>query len=240
MQLLDLTLSPVLNLALDDALLESAEASDSHPEVLRLWQPATPMVVIGRSSPLTQEVNLDFCHVNDIPVFRRISGGQSVVTGPGCLMYAVLLDYRKRPQLRMLDQAHQFVMAQLGEAINSIGIETVMQGTCDLTYEGRKFSGNALRCRRNWFLYHGTILLEDFDLSLISKCLGDPKRQPDYRGERSHSEFVTSIPASLSKIKTALIQQWKAIESLDAVPLDAAKNLAAEKYENPTWLKKVP
>lgn len=240
MQLLDLTLSPVLNLALDDALLESAEAAEDHHEVLRFWEPESPMVVIGRSSPLSTEVSLEYCKANSIPVFRRMSGGQSVVTGPGCLMYAVLLDYRKRPKLRMLDKAHAFVMHQLGEALNSIGIETKMEGTCDLTFNGRKFSGNALRCKRNWFLYHGTILLETFDLDLISNCLGDPKRQPDYRAKRSHSDFVTAIPGISAVIKPTLTQQWNAREKFGAVPMDAAMKLAAEKYEDPEWLGKIP
>lgn len=241
MHLLDLTLSPALNLSLDDALLESAEASDSHPELLRFWEPTAPMVVIGRSSPLEMEVNLEHCRVNNIPVFRRMSGGQSIVTGPGCLMYAALLDYRTRPELRMLDQAHAFVMSQLQSALDSIGIKTDMQGTCDLTFNGRKFSGNALRCRKNWFLYHGTIILETFDLNLISECLGDPKRQPDYRDGRSHEDFVTFIPGESDALKTALTKQWNATKSNHySAPIEMATKLAAEKYNDADWLRKVP
>jgi len=240
MQLLDITFSPVLNLAIDDALIESAEAADGYPEVLRLWQPTLPMVVIGRSSPLAMEVNLGYCHANDIPVFRRISGGQTIVTGPGCLMYAVLLDYRTRPELRMLDRAHGFVMSQLRAALNTIGVETEMQGTCDLTYEGRKFSGNALRCRRNWFLYHGTIILKKFDLGLVSSCLGNPKRQPDYREGRSHADFVTAIPAEAADVKSALVEQWNATEVFDDVPVELAVKLSVEKYSDLDWLNKVP
>ncbi|QEG21716.1 lipoate--protein ligase family protein [Mariniblastus fucicola] len=244
MKLLDLTLSPVLNLSLDDALIESAEAADSHSEVLRLWEPESPMVVIGRSSPLEKEINIAHCHANDVPVFRRISGGQSIVTGPGCLMYAVLLDYRKRPELRMLDQAHDFAIRQLAGALSRVGIETEMKGTCDLTFKGRKFSGNALRCKRNWFLYHGTIILDDFDLDLISSCLGEPNRQPDYRHGRSHESFVTSIPASATDVKSALVKQWSATERFDSEPLAQAaalaEKLAAEKYADPDWLSKVP
>jgi len=240
MHLLDLTLSPILNLSLDDALIEAAETSDEHPEVLRLWEPESPMVVVGRSSPLKMEVDLNYCQKENIPVFRRISGGQSIVTGPGCLMYAVLLDYRKRPQLRMLDQAHQFVMRQLQSALTAIGIATEMQGTCDLTFNGRKFSGNALRCRRNWFLYHGTIILDPFDLSLITSCLGKPKREPEYREGRTHDEFVTSIPADASELKTAIARQWNAIKVLDHPPIELAEKLATEKYGDPKWLHKVP
>lgn len=240
MQLLDLTLTPSLNLSLDDALLELAEASESHPEVLRVWQPESPMVVIGRSSPLGMEVNLDYCREHSIPIFRRISGGQSIVTGQGCFMYAVLLSYAKHPELRMLDKAHQYVMSNIQQALSSLGLETQLNGTCDLTFDGRKFSGNALRCRKNWFLYHGTIILDSFDLDLIPNCLGDPKRKPDYRGDRSHEEFVTAIPASRDDVKSALIEQWNAKGDFEEVPMQRAKELAASKYDSALWLNKIP
>jgi lipoate-protein ligase A len=156
-------------------------------------------------------------------------------------MYAVLLDYRKRPELRMLDQAHQFVMSQISQALRNTGIDTEMKGTCDLTFNGRKFSGNALRCRKNWFLYHGTIILESFDLSLIPNCLGAPKRQPDYREGRSHRDFVTAIPGLPAHINRELVKQWNATESdTYTAPIEFAEKLAAEKYNDPEWLRKVP
>jgi len=50
MRYLDLTLpSPAENLALDEALLEEAEASGRPTETLRLWEPRQPAVVVGRS-----------------------------------------------------------------------------------------------------------------------------------------------------------------------------------------------
>jgi len=131
-------------------------------------------------------------------------------------------------------------MSQLQTALDSIDVETEMQGTCDLTFAGRKFSGNALRCRRDWFLYHGTIILDTFDLSLIQSCLGEPKRQPDYRESRSHDEFVTSIPADADALKTALEKQWNATEPFEHPPIELAKTLRDEKYNDPDWLHKVP
>ena len=239
MQRLDLTLDAVMNIALDDALIETAENVDDHPEVLRFWEPEDPIVVIGRSSPLSTEVNHEFCRDNQITVVRRVSGGQSIVAGPGCLMYALLLDMRLRPELRSLDQAHRIVIEAMQEAISSLGVETQMQGTCDLTFNGRKFSGNAVRCRRNWMLYHGTVLC-DFDLDLIENCLGTPIRQPEYRQQRSHADFVSRIPVSTRAVADALAQQWQATDRFEAVPIELAESLKQEKYLTEEWLAKVP
>lgn len=239
MKLLELTLeSSVANIALDEALLETAELEENASEVLRIWEPRVPAVVIGRSSPVEKEVDLDFCKSNNIEVFRRCSGGQSILTGPGCLMYAVVLDYRKRPELRMLEQAHRFVMGQMAAALDSLSIETKLQGTSDLTLGGRKFSGNALRCKRNWLVYHGTMLC-DFDLDLIAKCLRDPIRQPEYRSERSHEDFLTQLPTTTSSLAAAVAKQWKATEQPDGWPRELTDQLVAQKYSQPEWTFKV-
>ena len=101
MQYLDLTLpTPAENVALDEALLEEAEASASPVETLRLWEPRQPLVVVGRSSRADGEVRIEVCRELGIPVLRRISGGAAVVSGPGCLMYALVLSYHLRPELR--------------------------------------------------------------------------------------------------------------------------------------------
>ena len=239
MQLSQLTLDPsAANLAFDEALLEQAESQPLHPEVLRIWEPPETIVVLGRSSPIDQEVNMKFCRRNGIPIFRRCSGGASIVTGPGCLMYAVLLDYRRRENLRMLEQAHRFVMSQLRDAISRTGLDVQMQGTSDLTYNDRKFSGNSLRCKKNWMIYHGTLLV-DFDLQTISDCLGDPRRQPEYRRGRSHEEFLTLLPIDMDALRQAIAEQWSAKEDLVRWPETLTQQLMEEKYLCDDWTNKV-
>ena len=64
MKFLELTLpTPELNLALDEALLNDAEARNEPTEVLRLWESPTQIVVIGRASKIAEEVNLSQCVV---------------------------------------------------------------------------------------------------------------------------------------------------------------------------------
>ena len=175
MQLLDLTLDTAAeNVAFDEALLDAAEANPlAHGEVLRLWQPSEMMVVVGSSSRLADEVDLDACAKHDVPVLRRSSGGAAILTGPGCLMYAVVLSYQQRPELRPIDQAHQFVLDTIAAALNQKAPGISRAGISDLVLGNKKFSGNSLRCKRNYFLYHGT-LLHRFPLETISQFLKLP------------------------------------------------------------------
>ena len=244
MKLLEQTLEapkfgPEANIALDEALLEAAEAGETQTEILRLWTPSQPIVVLGRSSPHLTEVNLKYCLENEIPFIRRCSGGASIVTADGCLMYAVLLDYRLRPHLRMLEQAHRFVMGKLQTALSSMGIETKFQGTCDLTIDNRKFSGNALRCKKNWMIYHGTMICREMETGLISRCLGNPKRQPDYRAGRTHSDFVTRLPCSVDTLSNAIQNEWGAVEPLEQWPEQRTVDLVDGKYSKESWNKKL-
>ena len=226
------------NLAMDEALLDNAEANEDHPELLRLWEPHQTIVVLGRSSPVDIETNRSYCDANEIAIVRRCSGGQTIVTGPGCLMYAVLLNYRRRPELRMLDRAHEFVIGKMKTAIQTLGIPVQMEGTSDLTLHGQKFSGNALRCKRNWFIYHGTLLC-NFDLSLIAKCLGKPIREPDYRDGRSHLDFLTQLPTTSQKLSEAIISQWSPEPRTETWPQELTNQLMQTKYQQDQWNFKI-
>jgi lipoate-protein ligase A len=232
---LDLTCAdPAENVALDEALLDQAEADDDRPEILRLWEPASPLVVVGRSSQTAVEVQLDECRRRAVPVLRRASGGAAIVTGPGCLMYAVVLSYARHPELRMLDQAHQYVLSRIAAGLSTLGIVANICGTSDLVHEGRKFSGNSLRCKREHFLYHGT-LLYDFDLSLISSLLGVPPRVPDYRENRPHEAFVGNLKVPREAIVACLASAFGASETMSDWPDERTKMLISERYSCDSW-----
>ena len=235
MRLLDLTLeSPASNLALDEALLTAAE-EDKAGEVLRLWESPQLAVVLGRSSSIAAEVNQEACHVDEVPLLRRSSGGASVVIGPGCLLYSVVLSYVERPYLQLLEQAHQFVLQKLVTALRPFVPEVAIQGTSDLTVGGHKFSGNSLRCRRNHLLYHGTVLY-DFDLPSVTRYLAEPPRQPTYRCRRSHGAFITNVPITSRDLRRGLATVWGAQASRDW-PRQRAEELLATKFSRNEWTR---
>ena len=185
MRYLDLTLPSLAeNLALDEALLDEAQAAAAPLETLRTWEAAALGVVVGRSSRVNNEVRGEACRAAGVPVLRRISGGAAVVVGPGCLMYALVLSLRLRPQLRNIDQAHAQVLGTIAAALRPAASEIARRGTCDLAIGEKKVSGNSVRCRRDYLLYHGT-LLYDFPLERIGRLLAMPPRQPDYRRARA-------------------------------------------------------
>jgi lipoate---protein ligase len=235
MRYLELTLPTAAeNLALDEALLEEAETAGHPLETLRVWEPDGPAVVIGRSSRLAAEVRQEACRELGVPVVRRISGGAAVVAGPGCLMYAVVLSFRRRPALRAVDQAHQFVLGTLVAALAPSVPGVRCRGMSDLAMGELKVSGNSLRTRRGHLLYHGT-LLYDFPLDLIGRLLAMPPRQPAYRAARAHNAFVGNLPLDAGSLRQALVSAWEADEPYHDWPSRLTGQLAADKYGRPEW-----
>ncbi|MBC8352595.1 MAG: lipoate--protein ligase family protein [Planctomycetes bacterium] len=235
MKLLDLTLaSPEENLALDEALLEQAESLQSDDDVLRLWESQQTAVIIGRSSRIDEEVDIAACASAQVPVLRRCSGGTSVVIGRGCLMYSVVLSYERNPALRMVDVAHKYVLGKVVNAVKQFLPSAELQGISDLALNNLKFSGNSLRCKRDHLLYHGTLLCE-FPLDLIVRYLKSPPRQPDYRGQRGHGEFVTNLGLDCADLRAAMADQWQSDAVLGVWPEALTAELVGQRYSQTTW-----
>ncbi len=235
MRYLDLTLPTLAeNLALDEALLYDAEETKSPREMLRIWESPMPGVVVGRSSRVAVEVRGEECRERQIPVLRRISGGAAVVVGPGCLMYALVLNLRQRPELRAIDKAHAFVLGKIAAALRPMAAGVTARGICDLALDDKKFSGSGVRSRRNALLYHGT-LLYDFPLEMIGRLLATPPRQPKYRQAREHGDFVANLPLDAAALRSALRSAWDANEVSPEWPRAETARLAEEKYSHREW-----
>src|SRR5437660_3329384 len=251
---LDLTFpTPAENLACDEALLDWCDAGDGL-EMLRFWEPRQYFVVVGDSNRVEREVNVEACRELGIPILRRCSGGGTVLQGPGCLNYSLILRMDSYPALQTVTSTNRFVMernraaleplltrsSRLKEALTSnSSLRTPhsalsVRGHTDLVLEDRKFSGNAQRRKRHAVLFHGSFLL-DFDIALIERVLRMPSKQPDYRRSRSHGEILMNWNVSAKAVKAALRQAWRAIGESKGVTREQTQKLGLEKDTNEAW-----
>lgn len=235
MRLLDLTFStPEENLACDEALLDCCENGFSG-EILRFWEPAGRFVVLGYSSKRSLEVNADSCAREGVPVLRRMSGGGTVVQGSGCLNYSLILRIGSRKGLETVTRTNAAVMGRNREALETLlGPEVAVRGHTDMVLGDRKFSGNAQRRRKDVILFHGSLLV-DFDLAQIERLLPVPPRQPEYRRNRAHRDFLMNLHLKPAAVKKALAGAWKAGPEGVSPPVDRIRELASGKYSSPDW-----
>lgn len=247
--LLDLTFpTPAANLACDDALLDQCDAGDG-PEALRFWEPHEYFVVVGYSNRVESEVNAAACRQRGIPILRRCTGGGTVLQGPGCLNYSLILRIDSDPALQTVMDTNRFVLERNRAALQTLlgaapplksqfairNSQISVRGHTDLVIGDRKFSGNAQRRKRHAVLFHGTFLI-GFDLKLVAELLPLPSKQPAYRRSRSHEKFLVNLnDASADEIKAALQQAWAATETPNELPSAATSELVAQKYSLDAW-----
>ena len=249
MKFLDLTLDmPAENLACDEALLDFFEEKGGEG-ALRFWEPDNYFVVVGYANRVEHEVNVAACEAAGIPIFRRCSGGGTVVQGPGCLNYSLIAPIEENGPLHGITAANRSIMERNRQALEKLlshrsghpGAVEVC-GHTDLalvTHQSslvtrRKFSGNAQRRKKNFLLFHGTFLLK-FDIPMIEKFLRMPSKEPDYRRGRSHETFLINLDFPADAVKTALRAAWNAGEPMKVVPRDAVASLARDKYVTKEW-----
>ena len=248
MNLLNLQLpSPAEQLAADEAVLDLCEAG-AGDETLIFWEPHETFVVVGYANKVATEVNVAACEAKGVPIFRRCSGGGTVVQMRGGLNYSLILRIEENSPTRNISSTNHFIMERNRAAIekefrsqNSEARISVRGHTdlCLVTHHSslvteKKFAGNSQRRRKNFLLFHGTLLL-DCDLALVGGLLLMPSLQPDYRASRPHGEFVTNLNLPAEKVRAALAEAWDAKEEFANPPLAEIKKLAAEKYSTREW-----
>src|SRR5437016_3360032 len=250
----DLTLrSAEENLACDEALLDFCQ-SGGCDGVLRFWEPNNYFVALGYANRAATEVNLEFCRSQTIPVLRRCSGGGTVLQGPGCLNYSLILRIDSDPALQTVTGTNRFVMERNRAALETLlarssrrkealsseseirnpKSEISVHGYTDLAIDDRKFSGNAQRRKRGAVLFHGTFLL-NFNLALANRLLPMPSKEPDYRKHRSHGQFLMNLAVPSNELKPALRPAWSAVEELKEFPEERTRKLVEEKYSSDAW-----
>ena len=120
-------------------------------------------------------------------------------------------------------------MHKIAKGFEDINYKLEIKGHTDLTYKGKKVSGNAQRRKKHTLLFHGTILY-NFDLKKISTYLRTPKLMPQYRNNKSHQDFVRNLNIDQKTIKKQLATIWNATD----IPLKEKKQ-----YQNQSFPEKL-
>ncbi len=225
---------PAEDLAADEALLDLC-GEGAFAGALRFWTPRSTFVVVGYGNHVGTEAKLPECESAGIPVFRRCSGGGTVLQAPGCLNYTLVMRVTSHPKLAGISGTNDYVMERNRRALQSVVKDEVRrEGHTDLAIAERKFCGNAQRRRKNSLIFHGCFLIK-CDLPLIERFLQMPSKQPDYRADRGHLDFVRNLNLPETAVKEALRNEWGAEEMLFEIPEDRIAALVREKYSRAEW-----
>lgn len=224
------------NLALDEALVLAAEAGEAG-EWLRFWEWPASAVVLGAGGSVAIDVNEPACAADGVPVHRRSSGGGTVLLGPGCLLFSLVLGYDRAKELADVTASYRWILGRVREGLRPVALVEQL-GISDLAVGGWKVSGNAQQRKARHVLHHGTLLYA-FDLSRVGRYLNPPEREPGYRAGRGHEAFVTNLPATADALKHGLAAAFAATPGdVDAGVLGRVPGLIEARYGRADWVRR--
>jgi lipoate-protein ligase A len=172
---------------IDTLLLERLKTSSYAFEI---YETSRIEIVLGRAAKAEQDLHLERCQDDGVPIHRRAGGGGTVVLSPGVIILSVGGKSRVPYQLR---EHMRGVNERIIEVLGGLGVRGLShEGISDIALHGRKILGSSLYRSRDLVLYQGSLLLHP-DLSLMDRYLRQPDRQPAYRRGRPHGQFVTSL-----------------------------------------------
>lgn len=178
-----------------------------------LWQPQDRLIILGRSNNPEEALNIDEVKNDNIKVYKRPSGGQSVILTSNTLVISVKvkIDNELNTQ-KYFKEINDKIM----DALSSFGVKNLsMKGISDISIGNKKILGSSIYLRKNTLFYHAVLNISE-SVDVISRYLKHPSKEPDYRKGRSHKEFITSLIAEGYKINIAkLIPVLKTNLSLD-------------------------
>jgi len=159
-------------------------------EGLLVWQPDDTYIVLGQSN--TAEISLIAENVtaDNITVTKRPTGGEAVVLTP---RMAVITVAREFTEMTGSKEFFREVNTMITEALWDLGVRGLgAKGISDITVGNRKILGSSMHRREGRLVYHGVLNIGEKPV-IFERYLRHPRREPDYRKNRTHSEFVTSL-----------------------------------------------
>lgn len=184
-----------INICVDEFLID--EVNRTNEVIWRFYGPK-PCVYIGRFQSAEMEVDLKKCKSDNIPVFRRATGGGAVYANNE-LTYTVCLPL-DNPLIAGLSigESYKVIIDIIIAGLRSLGVNASFKPINDILVDGKKVSGNAQTRKNGVLLQHGTLLL-DVDVDLMFSYLKVPDEKLKYKYVQSVKSLVVGINSFLDK-----------------------------------------
>ncbi|MEM3642017.1 MAG: biotin/lipoate A/B protein ligase family protein [Candidatus Bathyarchaeia archaeon] len=240
-----------VNMAIDEAIL-TARIKNLVPNTIRFYRWSPSAVSIGRFQKLENEIYLDNCRNFGVDVVRRITGGGTVYhDAEGEITYSVIAS-KENLEAKDVTAVYTKIYAGLSEALKILGLTADFNEgnakTCpNLTINGKKISGSAQCHKGEFFLQHGTLLL-DVNLEKMFTLLRIPWAKTCMEVVNIAKHKITSIKNELEReisvtaVCQALIEGFQKALNIQLVrgeltdyEREFAEKLCKEKYSTDDW-----
>ncbi len=169
-------------------------------EALSLVSPATPYVCIGFHQDVEQEVDLEYCNAQSIPVFRRDVGGGAVYLDGDQLFFQLILhkDHSEVPKNK--EAFYRKFLQPVINVYRRIGIPATYKPVNDVLAGTKKISGTGVGEIGDCIVFVGNLIV-DFNYGEMSKVLKVPDEKFRDKIHKTLQENLTTIRRELGEQK---------------------------------------
>ena len=186
-------------------------------EALSLVSPATHYVCIGFHQDLEQEVDLEYCSANHIPVFRRDLGGGAVYLDGNQLFFQLILKKDNPAVPKRKDTFYKKFLQPIINVYRQIGIPAEYKPINDVIVGTRKISGTGAGEIGDCIVFVGNLIL-DFNYETMARVLKVPDEKFRDKIHKTLKDNISTIRRELGEKEAA---QWDE---------DSLNNLMAEEF----------
>lgn len=201
--------------------------------------------MLGCNQVAYAEIDVRLADESGIQVVRRSSGGGTIFTDPGVLLYTVILPlpYRGTSDVKRLE--FEYVSNPVVSALRDMGAAARAEGRNDILLNGAKISGLAQYVKGNRLCTHGSLLFSANldELAAVLKPDDGKIRSKALRSVRARVANISPLLPGVGDIedfrrllkKNMLEGQDAAEYILTADDIAGIEEIKRLKYANPDW-----
>jgi lipoate-protein ligase A len=240
--------APQHHMALDQVLLEEV-AAGRRPPILRVWEWASPCVVIGSFQSVQNEVDAAGAARYGIELVRRISGGGAMFVEPGNTITYSLYAPPSLVEGLSFQDSYAFLDDWVLGALHDLGINAWYQPLNDIASPGGKIAGAAQKRLANGAVLHHVTMAYDIDAAKMTEVLRIGREKLSMKGTTSAAKRVdplrsqTGLPRE--EIIEAMIKSFSNRYGLTETEVTKAESvrtaeLIETKFATAEWIGRVP
>ena len=175
------------------------------PPTLHLYVRDRPTVSLGYFEKVGTAIDQQELLDEDVFLVRRMSGGSTIFTDQGQLIFSLTIDQGAIPNP---EDAYALTCGVVVNALRSLGVKAEHKLPNDILVNGRKISGSAQTRKKGMLMVHGTLLV-DTDLDRMMRVLR-PKNDKRSRTREQMTCLRDELERSpdMNQVKDALVQAF--------------------------------
>lgn len=239
---------PALHMALDEVLTLEV-AAGRRPPTLRVWEWATPAVVIGNFQSVRNEVDVDVAARHGMTVVRRSSGGGAMYVEPEHTITHSLHAPVSLVEGMSIVESYAYLDDWVLAALAGLGVEAFHQPVNDIASPVGKIAGAAQRRFASGGVLHHVTMAYDIDAATMAEVLRFGLERLPGPGTRSVQKHVDPLRRQTTRSRAEVVEHMVATfrrrygladDEIRTDELRAAEKLAATKYATSRWTARLP